>query len=85
VARRIKTQKLQVSAQRRGEIRFHTAYTAPEAARVAAKMARQGWTVEVQDWQSGRVKMKCRPGSKRDRAFAACEIKPAFKKQIRGR
>jgi hypothetical protein len=85
-------EKLNISALRSGEIRFATAYSAPEAAKIATKMARQGWRVEVQAWGSGHVKMKCEPDWKyrasdtpRGVRFARCTMKPAFKKQLKRR
>jgi hypothetical protein len=89
-----KFEKLNISALRRGEIRFATAYSAPEAAKIATKMARQGWRVEVQAWGSGHVKMKCEPdwkypnrgrGENRKHDIARCTMKPAFKKQLKRR
>jgi hypothetical protein len=79
------TMKLAVNALRRGEIRYDTEYTAPAAARNAVKRARDGYTVEVKAWDSGHLKMTCKPGIKKGKTVAVCDIKPAFKKAIRGR
>jgi hypothetical protein len=95
-ARKQRTQKLTVTGNRRGEIRYHTAYTAQEAARKATKMARDGWKTTVTSAHSGHVKMTCEPQvrgwadrrrrERNDRVgpHAECKIKPAFKKQIKG-
>ena len=40
-------EKLQISSLRRGEVQFDTAYNARDAAKIAAKRARQGWSVKV--------------------------------------
>lgn len=86
MARSPKTEKLQISALRRGEIRFDTKYTAPEAAKSATRFARQGWTVEVQSGHRTKrttVFMKCVPVVKGSKTFAKCSMTPAFKKRIR--
>jgi hypothetical protein len=88
------TQKLDISMIRRGVLQYETAYTAPEAARIATKFAKQGWTVDVIRW-GGRsahygdtsnlrrnVKMTCKPVEKRGKVYAACTMKPDFKKAV---
>lgn len=91
MSRRPKTEKLSVNMSRRGELRYETAYTAPEAARIATKYAKQGWRVKVQSWQSlgtkRGVQMTCAPTSstKTSKTYASCEIAPAFKKRLKTR
>ncbi len=86
-----KTMKLLISGMRRGEMRFNTEYTPREAARSATKMARAGFDVQVK-LPSGHVKMTCAPkggytkgsAASGKRGIASCQIKPAFKKLIKG-
>ncbi len=81
----------QISLQRRGVIRFAEAHNAEDAARIAVREARQGWTAEVQTYaRSGgvvgrkTVHMTCRPATHaKGKPFVKCDIKPAFKKKIR--
>lgn len=84
-----KTQKLSINGERRGRVEYRTAFDAPSAAREATKLARQGYTVTVQPWQSlgtkRNIMMRCAPTDRKGRTVAACELTPAFKKQIRGR
>ena len=77
--------KLYINGLRKGVLQYWTAYTAPEAARKAAEMARQGWQIDVKAAHSDHLKMRCTPAVKRGRTIAVCDIKPAFKKQIKGR
>jgi len=87
MARKQKFQKLAVNAQRHGTSHFDTQYNARDAAQSAIKYARDGWTVEVKDWNTDHLKMTCWPGAKTTcggKVIGTCEIKPAFKKQIKG-
>jgi hypothetical protein len=96
-ARRFKqrTQKLAITGNRRGEIRFETAYNARDAARAATAMAKKGYLVDVTAFHSGRLKMRCVPVKRSgalsphplhyDKPGAHCTVKPPFKKQIKGR
>lgn len=89
--RRQRTQKLTITGNRRGEIRFETKYNARDAARAATAMAKKGYLTDVTAFHSGHKKMSCVPvmrgkhgGRTYDKAVAHCTIKPAFKKQIKG-
>jgi hypothetical protein len=91
-SRKPKFQKYQISAIRRGVMEFDTAYNAPDAARIAAKRARKGWRVKVQNAGSGSftktktyVYMTCAPHTTGSKTVARCTLKPAFKKQIHRR
>lgn len=92
--KRPKTEKLSVNLRKGGELRYETAYDAPEAARIAASWAKKGWAAEVQAWQSlgtrRNVYMTCRGSSaafkrhgRSDKLFAKCEMKPAFKRRVK--
>lgn len=92
-ARKQRTQKLQIVATRRGEVRFDTQYTAIGAARSAVKLAKQGYLVDVKADHSGHLKMHCVAVKRRGRSDAPgtftkggahCTMKPAFKKQVKG-
>jgi len=86
--KRPKVHKLAVNALRKGEMRYETAYDAPEAARIATRWARAGWKVEIQNWRSlgtkRHVYMTCEPAARKGKTIALCSIKPSFKKEIRG-
>lgn len=90
-ARKVETKRYEVGAERRGVMKFGTAYNAPEAARLATQYARQGYTAEVHTF-SGRgfavgrktVHMTCAPQVKGTKTVAACVLKPAFKKRVKG-
>jgi len=85
------TEKLAVNSERRGQMKFDTAYTATEAARMATKLAKAGWKVTVQLWGHGGTRrgilMTCTPatGRRRQTATAHCTVTPAFKKRIKWR
>jgi len=82
-----KTEKLSVNMSRRGELRYDTAYNAPEAARIATKWAKKGWSVRVQSWRSlgtkRGIQMTCEPSLTRGKEIAKCEIAPPFKKRLK--
>ena len=91
-APRQKFQKLSITGNRHGEIRFETKYNARDAARAATALAKRGYLVDVTAFDSGHRKMRCVPvmrGEHKSRVYtkpgAHCTIKPAFKKQIKGR
>jgi len=83
-----KFEKYAVNAIRRGELRYDTVYNAADAARSAAKFARQGYSVRVQPWRSlgtdRNVMMTCEPASgvRTKKLNARCTMTPSFKKQI---
>jgi hypothetical protein len=84
-----KFQKLSVNLYRRGELRYETAYNARDAARIATKMAKKGWSVKVQPWNSlgtkRNIRMTCEPVTRGQKVAAACMIEPSFKRQIKMR
>lgn len=77
--------KLQLSLDKRGEMRFDTAYDAAEGARLATKWAKQGWKVRVQKvTRKGLpVQMTCEPLERKGKMTARCAIKPGFKKAMK--
>lgn len=77
--------KLQLSLDKRGEMRFDTAYDAAEGARLATKWAKQGWKVRVQKvTRKGLpVQMTCEPLERKGKMTARCTIKPGFKKAMK--
>lgn len=86
------TKRYQINLERGLTSRFDDAFSALEAARKATKHARAGWTAEVASY-SGRgmyhtgrktVHMTCRPQMRGAKTVAACVLKPAFKKRVRG-
>ena len=87
-----KFEALTINLQRGGELRFESAYSAPEAARIATKWARKGWDAQVKT-KRGTVKlMTCTPSKRKaywsdpdPKAHAICKLTPAFKKRVRGR
>lgn len=90
------TKKYQIASRRGLTSAFDDAFDAREAAKVAVRRARQGYTVEVQTFAGGgfgsrvgrkTVHMTCKPADrqvKAGRVVADCTIKPAFKKRIKG-
>ncbi len=101
MAKKPKFEKLALNMRRGGELRFDTAYNAPEAARLAVKHARKGWDVEVTAGGAGTYGaskrksvafMSCTPSARKaywsdpdGKAHAKCTMTPAFKKRVRGR
>lgn len=90
--RKPKTEHLAINLKRGGELRFESAYTAPEAARIATKWARKGWDVEVKPYHGNAKFMTCTPSKRKaywsdpdPKAHAICKLTPAFKKRVRGR
>lgn len=93
-----KFEKLAIHAERRGVLKYDTAYDAPAAARIATKLARQGFKTEVVKWGGGGssmydtskmrklVRMTCAPTvGKRGKTHAMCTVTPAFKKALQRR
>lgn len=94
MAKKPKFEKLFVNLQRSGELRYETAYNAKDAARIAAKHARKGWSVKVTSGAKTRAAtfMSCEPSARKAywsdpdvKAHAICTMTPAFKKRVRGR
>lgn len=90
--RKPKFEALTVHLKRGGEIRFESAYDAPEAARLATKWARKGWDAEVKSKTGSAKFMTCTPSKRKaywsdpdPKAHAICKLTPAFKKRVRGR
>lgn len=87
-----KFEPITINLQRGGELRYESAYNAPEAARIATKWARKGWSVEVKPKRGTMKFMTCEPSKKKaywsdpdPKAHAICKLTPAFKKRVRGR
>ena len=85
-----KFEKLFLNLQRGGELRFDTAHSAPEAARLGAKYARKGWSVKITSRAGKTPFMTCEPSTKRaywsdpdPKAHAICKLTPAFKKRVK--
>jgi hypothetical protein len=97
VPKKPKFEKLSINMERRGELRYATAYNARDAAKIATKAAKQGWDTTVQSFSSLGTKrgiyMEChssKVSAGRDpgflaKAVARCKLSPAFKKRLRGR
>jgi hypothetical protein len=92
LAKKPKFEHLTVNLKRGGELRYETAYNARDAARIATKFARKGWSVEVKPWGGNARFMTCEPSARKGywsdpdpKAHAICKLTPAFKKRVRGK